>query len=295
MIRNLAMPKHFCQIKPFFLIIPLFFTGQLQAGSDIFIDLEATLGLDDNVTRAANNEDIEHDGFLTIAGTGGMELLEGKAGILTGKVLLEANQFARFSGLSNLAATGKLKYIIGFGTGFGAPWFSLEADYGVVEFESFMRDSNVARATATMGMQIDDATSARLGFSYQDRDAESSIFDTENVSFFINLDWAVLQKHIVYATYKIQQGDTFSSSTDVSVEVIDASIPNIVDDDVFDGKQTYKLDADIQFLTLGYNWIQDLDSSFDFSARYLESDAKDVDLTYTGLTIRASYFHRFNL
>jgi hypothetical protein len=34
---------------------------------------------------------------------------------------------------------------------------------------------------------------------------------------------------------------------------------------------------------------------FHFSARFLHSPADDVDLDYQGLTVLASYFHRFNL
>lgn len=295
MIKNIAMTKSLYFIYPTIIIWSLLFAEAANAGSEVFIDFEATAGLDDNVTRAAGNVDIEHDVFLTLAGTGGYELIEGRSGLLTGKILLEANKFFRFDGLSNVAASGKLNYTFAFGSGFGVPWFSLDAEYGVVEFESFLRDSNIARAAATMGMQIDDATSMRLGFSFQDRDAESKVFDTQNTSFFINLDWAVIKKHIVYATYKIQKGDTFSSASNVGVEVIDASSPYIVNDDVFTDKQTYKLEATIHFVTLGYNWIQDLHSSFDLSARYLESQATDIDLEYEDLTLRLSYFRRFNL
>jgi hypothetical protein len=77
--------------------------------------------------------------------------------------------------------------------------------------------------------------------------------------------------------------------------VIDASNGNIVDDDVFIGKKTYKLDATIQFITLGYDMLSDQCSSFDFSARYLQSKATDVDLVYDDLVVRVSYFHRFDL
>jgi hypothetical protein len=41
--------------------------------------------------------------------------------------------------------------------------------------------------------------------------------------------------------------------------------------------------------------VQDLHSSFDFSAQYLESRATEVDLEYEDLILRASYFRRFNL
>ena len=144
-----------------------------------------------------------------------------------------------------------------------------------------------------MGMQIDDATSMRLGFSFKDREAESEVFTTQNASFFINLDWAVLKKHVVYVTYKIETGDIFSSASNPGLWLIDASNGNIVDDDVFLDKRAYRLDGTTQFVTLGYNMIMDLHSSFDLSARYLQSEAKDVSLDYQGLTVLASYFHRF--
>lgn len=297
MIRKLFMPKHLKLINHLLCAVFLSYAPQLVAGSDIFVDFEATLGFDDNVTRAAEDIDIEHDGFLTVGGTGGYELYQGRTGTLVGKVLLEGNKFSRFDGLSNAVLAGKLNYTFGFSREFGAPWFALDVAYGITEFKSFQRDSNIASASATMGMQIDDATSMRLGLSFRDRDAESSVFDTQNASFFINMDWAVVKKHIVYVTYKYDQGDIFSSITDGTADlyVINASEPNIVNDDVFTGKKTYRLDGTTHFLTLGYNWIQSLHSSFDFSARYLESTADDVDLTYSGLTLRATFFHRFNL
>lgn len=294
MMRKISSKLTFIHYRLFILLAMMAISHQLHAASDIFIDLEATIGVDDNVSRAAANIDIEHDGFLTLAGTGGYSLYQGKAGLLVGKGLLEANKFSRFDGLSNLVATAKLNYTFGFSNRFGAPWFSLELDYGVVEFESFLRDSNVLRAAASMGMQIDDVTSLRLGLSYKDRDAESSVFDTKQSSFFVSLDWAVLQKHIVYVTYKIETGDIFSSASSPPLWVIDASSA-IVNDDVFDNKMTYRLDGTTQFVTLGYNWIQNLDSSFDFSARYLQSEADDVGLEYQGLTLLASYFRRFSL
>lgn len=275
----------------------LIYAAQSLAGSDAFVDFEATLGFDDNVTRAADDIDIENDSFFTLAGTGGYVLHEGRFGTLVGKILLQGNKFSRFDGLSNVVAAGKLNYTFGFGSGFNSPWYALDIEYGVAEFKSFQRDSNITRASITMGMQVDDVTSMRLGFSYKDRDAESRVFDTQNAAFFINLDWAVVKKHIVYLTFKYDQGDIFSSiaSGTADFEVIQASDPNIVEDDVFIGKTTYRLDGTTQFLTLGYNWVQDLHSSFDFSARYLESEADDVNLTYSELTLLATYFHRFSL
>lgn len=295
MIRILPVCRSFFHNKHTVYVVIMMFSLPLHAGSDAFIDFEATLGADDNVTRASQNVDIEHDGFLTLAGTGGYELYQGQSSALTGKVLLAGSKFSRFDGLSNVVAAAKLNYSFGFSNSFGAPWFALDLDYGVAEFESFLRDSNIFKASATMGMQIDDSTSMRLGFAFKDRESESSVFSTRNTSFFINLDWAIVKRHIIYVTYKYEAGDIFSSASNPPLWLIDASNGNIVDDDVFLGKKSYKLDGTTQFATLGYNWILDLHSSFDFSARYLHSDADDVDLDYQGLTLLASYFHRFNL
>lgn len=278
------------------LCLTLFFvTSELHAASKLFVDFESTLGLDDNITHAAKNIDIEHDGFITISGTGGYRLMNNRFGAITAKAQLEGNKFARFNGLSNLVAAGKLNYMMGFGSSFGAPWMSFEAGYGIVEFESFLRDSNIYRSTLMLGMQVDDATSMRAGVAYKHRDAESAVFDMENASAFINLDIEIVKKHIIYLTYKFQTGDAVSSASSVSVPVIDASKVAPVDDDVFIGKKTYRLDATMHFVTLGYNQIKSLHGSFDFSAQYLQSTADDVDLEYEDLVLRLSYFHRFDL
>ncbi len=120
-----------------------------------------------------------------------------------------------------------------------------------------------------------------------------TVFDTKNTAFFINLDWAVLKKHIVYITYKFEVGAIISSSSNAALWLIDESNGRIVDDDVFIGKRTYRIDGTTQFFTLGYNWVLTLESSFDFSARYLTTEASNVNLDYQGLTLLASYFQRF--
>ena len=155
-----------------------------------------------------------------------------------------------------------------------------------------MADYNICTDEKKSGQQA--AFSVCLGFALKDREAESKVFTTSNTSFFINMDWAIVQRHIAYVTYKYETGDIFSSASDPALWLIDASNGNIVDD-VFLDKKSYKLDGVTQFGTLGYNWILDLHSAFDFSAHFLHSEANDVDLDYQGLTVLASYFQRFDL
>jgi len=271
------------------------FSAQSKAASDTSIDLEATIGFDDNVTRAEKNKDIESVGFIEVIGTGNQMLYVDKIGLLRAKGILGMTNVSRFSGLSHVTAGGALNYTFGFWEGFRAPWFSTEVSYEVKEFNSKLRDSNIFRANFSMGMHLDDATSLLTGFNYNDRESDGTAFDTTDRSFFINLDWTFLKRKTIYLTYKIQQGDTFSLASSLTdVRVITAS-KAIEQDDVFKDKLAYRLDATVQFVTLGYNMAKNLNTSFDFSARYLESDADDVDLQYEGLTLRATYFHRFSL
>lgn len=271
------------------------FSAQSEAASDTSIDLEATIGFDDNVTRAEENKDIEYAGFIEVIGTGNHLLYVDKIGLLRAKGLLSLTNVSRFNGLSHVTAGGALNYTFGFWEDFRAPWFSAEVGYELKEFNSGLRDSDIFRANFSMGMNLDDATSILTGFNYNKRESDGTAFDTTDSSFFINFDWTVAKRKTIYLTYKIQQGDTFSLAQEINeVEVITAS-KAIEQDDVFKDKLAYRLDATVQFITLGYNMAKNLNTSFDFSARYLEADADDVNLQYEGLTLRATYFHRFSL
>ena len=267
-----------------------------SAGDDTFVEIDASLGLDDNVTRAEVDSDIEYDTFVSLAATLGHEAWRGEGGQLVVNASIETEQFLDFSGLTNYSVSGAATYTFGFAAGFGAPWFSLNAKYRVVEFDSELRDSDIASFTATMGKRIDDRTDMRIGVGVQSRDSDGRAFDNDNTFGFINVDLSVAPLRTLYFTYRLQQGDTFSTASpaNISLAVLnEAGLANEADD-VFAGKRSYRLDATTHLLTIGYNRAIDLDSAYDISARYLTSET-DVDLDYQDLMVRVSYFRRFGL
>jgi len=266
------------------------------AADDTFVDLEATLGLDDNVTRAAADIDIEHDTFVTLGANFGSEVWRGRSSQLVLNASLATDQFYYFSGLSNYSAMGAATYSFAFSSGFGAPWFALNARYGVTEYDSKLRDSTIAAGTITMGKRIDDLTDMRLGFGAKSRDSDGLAFDNKNTFGFVNLDLTVADHRTLYITYHVQKGDAFSTSTpnNISLAVLDAAGSANELDDVFIGKRSYRLDATTQLFTIGFNHALDLESSYDISVRYLSSKT-DVDLKYEDLTVRVSYFQRIGL
>jgi hypothetical protein len=270
--------------------------GTLFAGDDTFVELEATVGLDDNVTRAATDADIEYDTFATVAANFGHEALRNDYGEMILNVDLQANHFFDFNGLSNVSGSAGATYNFGFGGGFGAPWFALNGNYRITEFESDMRDSDIASLSLTMGKRIDDRTNMKIGVGSQNRRSNSLVFDNKNSFAFINLDLTLERNETIYVTYKYQSGDTFSTAdpANISLAVTDAAGLANEADDVFIGKRSYRLDATTQLLTIGYNLAPNLDSSYDISARYLKSTT-DAGLDYEDLSIRLSYFQRIGI
>ncbi|MGB5396452.1 MAG: hypothetical protein WBN96_04835 [Gammaproteobacteria bacterium] len=266
------------------------------SGDDTFVEIDASLGLDDNVTRADVDADIEYDTFVSVAANFGHEAWRGEGGQLVLNASIETEQFFDFSGLTNYSASAAATYTFGFSSGFGAPWFALNAKYRVTEFDSELRDSDFAFLNATMGKRIDDRTDMRIGIGAQSRDSDGRAFDNDNTFGFINFDFNVAPKRTVYLTYRLQKGDTFSTASpaNISLAVLnEAGLANEADD-VFTGKRTYRLDATTHLVTIGYNRALDLESAYDISARYLTSET-DVDLDYQVLMVRVSYFRRFGL
>ena len=280
-------------------LVLLSISSLTYAASDTAVNLDASIGVDDNVTRAQVNEDIEDDIFVSVGASLTHEVAHFDTGQITLNLDLSATGFDEFSGLSHVDGGGGANYTFSPWAGFGAPWFALDLQYKVMEFDSFLRDSNLFVATTTLGKRIDDRTDMRTAFIYESRDSDGVAFDTETVSWFINFDFKLKKKMTLYTTYKYQDGDVFSSAdpnnlnSSLLLSIINEA-KAIEVDDVFDGKLVYRLDGTTQFYTVGLNLARNLDSAYDISVRFLTSDA-DGGLEYEDLTVRLSYFHRFGI
>ncbi len=270
------------------------------AASEMAVNLDASVGISDNVTRAVVDADIENDIFASAGASLVYEAVSFDTGHIVLNLELSATEFDEFSGLSHVDGGGGANYTFSPWAGFGMPWFAIDVQYKVIEFDSLLRDSNLFVATTTLGKRIDDRTDMRTAFMYEDRDSDGQAFDTRNVSWFINFDFTLKKKMTLYTTFKYQDGDIFSSAdpnnlnTDLLLSIINNSTA-IEFDDVFNGKLVYRLDGSTQFYTIGLNLARNLDSAFDISVRFLTAEADEGGLEYEDLTIRLSYFHRFGL
>lgn len=302
-IINMRVIKAISRVPRLSVVFMISVSPYVVAGPDAFIDIDASIGLDDNVTRAQENIDIEHDTFVSALGTFNMNLYRGRSGALNGSAKFGVNHSFNFDGLSHYSLSGALDYNFAFSSSFGAPWYGVGLSYTVKEFDSFLRDSDIYNLSGTFGKQLDDLTNLRIGVSYKVRESEGIVFDTEDASIFFNVDFSLPDNYTLYTTYKLQEGDTFSTASAATVTtsgpgtiglaLSSASIPKETDD-VFANEIVYQLDSTTHIITLGLNLKRSLHNAYDVSFRFLKSDT-DVGLEYEDFAVRLSYFHKFGV
>ena len=251
---------------------------------------------DDNVRRAQNNIDIRSDLItsFTLNARGGMPLdalsLMSYGGSIT------YDNFDVFDDLNNLNFNINAKYRFSTSAGFTSPVYSIGVKLGGIESESEMRDSTTFAASFDMNKWITTAISMTTGLGYKLRESKSDVFDTSEGRVFINFDLNLSKAALIYGTYTYIRGDIVSSATP-SLAIINAA-DVIESDDAFGGFTTnqfaYRIDAESQVFTLGYNHIMTRSISIDLSYRYIDSEAtEDSDIYYDRTILRASLLGRF--
>ena len=251
---------------------------------------------DDNVRLARDDADIREDNILsgTLKATAGKSL-DGFS-ILNYGGSVTYNKFETFDTLDNVEFEANVRYRFALSSGFTAPIYSLRARVGGVEYDSEMRDSTLYSVSAELNKWLTTTINMTAGVGYNGRDSVSEVFDLEEVRAFVNFDTNFTKTDLVYTTFTYISGDTVSSSTPTLdiINVADAIEP----DDAFGGIEAnqfaYRIDSNTAVITLGYNRIINRDMSLDFSARFVDSEAKDDDNVYYERTIfRASLLGRF--
>ena len=251
---------------------------------------------DDNVRLAQSDDDIREDNILsaTVKATAGKSL-DGFS-ILNYGGSVTYNKHDSFDTLDNVEFEGNVRYRFALSSGFSAPIYSLRARVGGVEYDTEMRDSTLYSLSAELNKWLTTTINMTAGVGYNGRDSVSEVYDLEEVRAFVNFDTNFTKTDLVYTTLTFISGDTVSSATP-NLDIINVS-DAIEPDDAFGGVDAnqfaYRIDSNTGVITLGYNRIVTRDISFDVSARYVQSEAKDDDSIYYERTIfRASLLGRF--
>ena len=209
-----------------------------------------------------------------------------------GSVTYEA--FDTFSNLNNINFNINARYRFAFSSGFSTPLYSIGVKLGGIESELEMRDSTWFSASLQMNKRLSSTISTAIGVNYKQRESKSEVFDTVESRFFINLDLNLSRKTLLYGTYTFITGDIVSSATP-TLQLINWS-DAIEPDDAFGGvafnQFAYRLEADTDVITLGYNRIMTRSISIDISYRFVDTQAVG-DIYYERQILRASLLGRF--
>ena len=251
---------------------------------------------DDNIRLAQNDVDIRSDYILsgTVKAKAGISL--DSFSILNVGGSATYNKFDTFDTLDNYEIEANVRYRFALSSGFTSPIYSVGARIGGQEFDTEMRDATFVQVSGDLNRWITNTINMTTGINFNFRESKSDVFDTEDARVFLNFDTNFTDTDLIYTTLTYITGDTVSSATPTVgiINVADAIEP----DDAFGGfdanQFAYRLEADTLVFTLGYNRILTKDLSLDFSARYVESEAKDDDeIMYDRTILRVSLLGRF--
>lgn len=263
------------------------------AAPKIRFDGEVAYSNDDNVTKAARDQDIEEDSFASAAmGATYVHAID-IANRIVIRGLIRGEFFNEFDGLSNTTGSVTATYQYRGSGEFLAPTYSAFIKAGIAEYDSELRDSDLFSAGVSVRKAFTDRISGLSVLQYNVRDSDSTVFDTKDMSLLVNADYLLTQHSTLYLTYNYLVGDITSSSGAWLRAVNAAEEINI--DDAFPGTWfAYRLDGKTHVVTLGVNFQLAEKHSLDFSARWINSEADtDSEIYYERLQLSAAYLIRF--
>lgn len=264
--------------------------------NSFLISYDISSSYDDNLRLAQNESDIRDDviyhGIFKVS----KSIRFGSLSKFKFGLSLEHNAHSTFSLLDNTKYNFNSLYLFSTDSSYSAPLYILKLDIGGIESESEMRKANTIKFAFNINKRISNKIVLTSGIQVQSNDSQSRVFDTKKMSIFVNADFSIDRRNLIYTTYHFIDGDIVSSSTP-SLDVVDAA-SEIEADDAFGGTSSnqfaYKIDSTSHVFSLGFNHFTSRALSFDVSARYVMSESNEnSSLSYERLIIRAGILGRF--
>ena len=248
-------------------------------------DVSLTVQHEDNLTRAERKQDRLSDTALELAGSLSRPLVETARSTLLGDLGFSARWWTEHPDVSQFSPELGLRYRLRLGPDFAAPWLEAGATArGIQTANSVIRDGVETRLGLTLGQRLLPTVEARVGYGWQLRRAEkTAVFDTENHEAFVQFDWHVDPRWLVYTGLTARTGDLVTVSSVPNKKALgsaDAVTPGF--DFAFDRskRRAYRINGLALLPELGVN--------------YLLSDGWSLDLAGTGLVAEADGDNRYH-
>jgi hypothetical protein len=255
-------------------------SGAAWSGLDrMQIDLGYTY--DDNVTRGRSDDEILADQLfgLNLSAGGALRVNDRTRVLVTG--MLNGEISKSYNGLSNLSGGLQAELQYRQSAAFDALTFGAFARGWLDNYASHLRDGS----HFALGVDAQGALTDRIGaygeLAWNQRQAQSDVWDLHYYSARLNLDYSLGHSGTVYLNGEYRRGNTVSDGHATLVNVRLAQV--FVLDDAFPGKQlfAYRVDSRTWVGTLGYNLPLGQKASLDISWRRAEgtpTDRPDFDV-----------------
>lgn len=252
---------------------------------------EIGYGYDSNANRArrGGDERESQQARAALAADSTWALSNTTGVLLQGGV--ESQQDFDYSGLSNVKLTGLARVFYRANGGFYTPTFVLTGAAAYWDFGSRQRDSAEYRASSHLTEQLTTRISARLGFSAVWREARGAVFDLDSRSVLLDIDWNLYPRLALYLGYQYREGDLISTAT---IPAAPAAARASAPDDAFKipGDIVFRVAADAQVGTLGFNYALSPQFSLDVQGQFIEAEA-DLGTRYERWLNVAGLLFRF--
>lgn len=275
----------------------------LLADESLDVRIDATFTADDNVTRARAASDKLSDQSFGVTLNKSVEFLFPESPHVRGLVngSLGGEKFQTYNGLSRivLGFQGELQYRAS--AEFDAPTFAVFLRASREEYESTLRDGFRYSTGVSVRKSLTDRIDAFGALAVNKRDGKSIVFDNEDRSARVNLDYSLSRNGTIYLGGEYRTGDTVSTAP-ATLLAIDIASAVVLDDAFTDPQRlAYRLDARSILATLGYNHAFGEGQAFDVSVRWVRSTptatpgwlAPGTTINYFATQLSVSYLIQF--
>lgn len=235
------------------------------------IQVDAGFMYDDNVTRAKESWDKFADRAYSVDvnKVGIFPVTDHARVLLTGS--LGAEKFDHYYGLSHAIAGVQAEYQYRHDAEFGTPTLAAFARTFADQYDSDLRDGYRYSSGVSVKEPVTDRIRLFGALAHNGRNSRSSVFDTQDNSARLNLDYSATPAGTLYLGGEIRRGDVVSTG-DPSLENIDTA-KVFAQDDAFPGRQlySYRFAGKTMLTTIGYNIGFGPRDSIDFSWRRVKS------------------------
>lgn len=261
--------------------------------------------VDSNLSKALWTRDTVEDEVAYLNANLVYEWEPTRKSLLSASIIAEAEQFDTVTALNSVSYGGELA--LGWQNDFGflSPFYRLSLKAMRKESDNEARSADIYNVQAFATRRITTKITGRLGYNYKVHEAEHEVFDVEEQRLFLNFDYIWTGRFVTYLTAGYGEGDIYSvaQGTFCNGLAADDIYPFIKYSKViwrdsgfnqhFCGDWfAYRMQADTQTYTFGFNYAYDHRISFDVS--YLDVDSEVSDgIKYERQIIRAGMLMRF--